>query len=895
MKLFTGVLFFIWIFSVSSTVIGIDFGTDWLKVSVIKPGGILETVLNRESKRKTNAVVNIRDGFRTYGIEAVNLGMRFPHDTFGGLKSLMGKLYNDQGPSDYRKIFDNIMVESDRGTVAFKQGDETLQVEQLVAYLLAHAKKQAEKYAEITVSGAVITVPPNFNHFERQAILDAAAIANLKVFSLINDETAVAINFAVGKKFEKKEHHIFYDMGAGTTIATVVSFHSGSDKYSKNLVDMEIKGHAVDSSLGGLQVDLRIQNYLANEFKKLHGDKLSGDVFANPRALAKLLKEANRVKTILSANQNVMASIEGLMDEVDFKTSVTRETLEKLCADLFDRATSPLEKVLQDSQLTLDDVKSLVLFGGGVRVPAVQKKLLEFVGEGKIARNVDGDEAAVMGAVLHAAAVSAQFKLGLTTRIKDINLTPIQIGYDTEPNGRFHNTVLFTNKTVLGSKKLMSFKRVSDFDFNIDYISNKIKTPIATVKVSGLSAAVEKFKDQTSDDPKVKVQIELTDAGIVNVKDATAFFDIKQVVQATQKPDSLKDTVLNFFGGKKDDENKEKSEDKAKEESTTESVSATSEKAKPTENASDSKKVVVEKVPLKFEITWHSVVPLAADDISVFKNKQIQLDVADNEKLQREEALNNLEAYIYKCKELSWDDDFEDIATPNEQDLLKEIASASSEWLEDNSEKAKLDEFVEKKKELVKVAKPIFRRRSELSQRPVILASYKAELEAALTLEKVVEEKLENTTITPEELEKFKTALDAESKWIREQEAAQNALKNNQDPVLTIQLLKEHGLSIRRLVSTMDPAKRLKPKEKKGKSDNETTKGEKSDDTKAKDFEEMLAKMMEKSDFKFDKKLGEMSPEELDALMASLKSDTPKDSDTQEPKAEPEQDEKEEL
>ncbi|KAJ3314828.1 hypothetical protein HDV04_005249 [Boothiomyces sp. JEL0838] len=818
-------------------------------------------------------------------MRARSKGMRFPHDTFGGLKSLMGKLYNDQGPNDYRKIFDNIMVESDRGTVAFKQGDETLQVEQLVAYLFAHAKRQAEKYAEITVSGAVITVPPNFNHFERQAILDAAQIANIKVFSLINDETAVAINFAVGKKFEKKEHHIFYDMGAGTTIATVVSFHSGSDKYSKNLVDMEIKGHAVDSSLGGLQVDLRIQNYLANEFKKLHGDKLSGDVFANPRALAKLLKEANRVKTILSANQNVMASIEGLMDEIDFKMSVTRVKLEELCADLFDRATGPLEKVLKDSQITLDDVKSLVLFGGGVRVPAVQKKLLEFVGEGKIARNVDGDEAAVMGAVLHAAAVSAQFKLGLTTRIKDINLTPIQIGYETEPNGRYHNTVLFTNKTVLGSKKLMSFKRESDFDFNIDYINNKVKTPIATVKVTGLSAAIEKYKDQTSEEPKVKVQIELTEAGIVNVKDATAFFDIKQV-QATQKPDSIKDTVLNFFGGKKEGEKEENAEETSSEPA----ASTSTEKPKPTEKASDSKKVVVEKVPLKFEIKWHTVAPLTSDEITAFKNKQIELDVADNQKLQREEALNNLEAYIYKCKELSWDDDFEDIATSEEQELLKETASASSEWLEDNSENAKYDEFVEKKKELVKVAKPIFKRRSEHSQRPNLLASFKAELEAAQSIQNVVEEKLENTTITPEELEKFKAALGAESKWIQEQEAAQALLKNNQDPVLTIQSLKEHGLSLRRLVSTMDPAKRLKPKPKVKKNDTETK--EQSDDSKAKDFEEMLTKMMEKSDFKLDKKLSEMSPEELDALMASIKSEPPKE-ESSEPN--PEQDEREEL
>jgi hypoxia up-regulated 1 len=200
----------------------------------------------------------------------------------------------------------NTLVASKRGTVAFQHEKDIWELEELIAMLIKHAKQQAESYSNIKVSGAVITVPPHFTIFERQALLDAADIAGVRVFSLINDETAVAINYAVGKKFPEKEYHLFYDMGAGTTVATLVSFNSDKKKAS---VDLEIKGYAVDPSLGGRQIDTRIQAHLASQFMELNKGKLSSDIKKNDRAMARLLKEANRVKSILSANQQVSSSV----------------------------------------------------------------------------------------------------------------------------------------------------------------------------------------------------------------------------------------------------------------------------------------------------------------------------------------------------------------------------------------------------------------------------------------------------------------------------------------------------------------------------------------------------------------------------------------------------------
>jgi hypoxia up-regulated 1 len=146
---------------IQSSVIGIDFGAHWLKVSIIRPGALLETVLNRESKRKTNSILTVRDGIRYFGFDAVNLGLRFPDITFSNLKDILGKSYDNPVSKTWRDSNPNNMIKDKiRGTCNFLVDGTEYRVEELVAMLLAHAKQQAEIYANLTVSGAVITVPP---------------------------------------------------------------------------------------------------------------------------------------------------------------------------------------------------------------------------------------------------------------------------------------------------------------------------------------------------------------------------------------------------------------------------------------------------------------------------------------------------------------------------------------------------------------------------------------------------------------------------------------------------------------------------------------------------------------------------------------------------------------
>ena len=602
-----------------STVIGIDFGTDFFKVSVIKPGGNIQTVLNRESKRKTPAIITIRDNIRTYGYEAQMLGMRFPDLSFGNLKTLVGKLFDDQEVKVYKKTFGTNIVKSDRNTVAFMVGEEKYELEELLAMLFRQAKKQAEEYSDINVTGAVITVPQNFNVFERQSILDSCELASLKVYSLIHDETAVAINYAVGKKFEKKENHMIYDMGAGTTIASIISFHSGTDAKNgiRNLVDIEVKGFDVDSNLGGHHFDLVAQKLIVDGFKTQYPASIGLE--SDDRAMARILKESNRVKSILSANQLVFASIENLFDGKDFKLKITREEFVNGAQNLLKRVTDPIQGAISKAGLKSDDIKSLVIFGGGVRIPAIQTKLAQVIGEEKIARNVDGDEAAVFGAVLHAAKISSIFKLGQTMRIKDLNPHSIQVSYQLK--SRVANTVLFTNKTNLGSRKVMTFSYENDFVLDVSYVDGN---KIMKVEVGGVQEALAQY-NSTTEPHKIQVTLALDESGMVHITDATAIITVAaQDPETPETPaaESLKDKVMNMFGTGKagstegadsDEKIEATSEDSSSKDGDNKKKTKTDNKKVNPINEPDTTKSLIKKVKLTVKITPQHIVPLSIE------------------------------------------------------------------------------------------------------------------------------------------------------------------------------------------------------------------------------------------------------------------------------------------
>ncbi|KAJ3399564.1 Hypoxia up-regulated protein 1 [Chytriomyces hyalinus] len=798
---------------VAASVIGIDFGSDWFKVSIVKPGVPLDIVLNRESKRKTDAVVTIRDGIRYFGTDAVALTTRFPESTFPFIKNLLGIQYNDPLAVEYRSIFSNNMVADPlRNTCAFSvtKDGQVYTVEEILAMQLAHAKRQAEISGGESVSGAVITVPAYLVHHERQAILDAAEIAGIRVLQLMNDGTAVALNYIMTRSMKDKEtqHHIFFDMGAGSTTATLAKFTA--TKVKKDIIpEIEILAVGYDRKLGGRTIDVKLQKHLAKIFMKSPaGSKSKEPIIGNARSMARLLKEANRVKQILSANTETIASVEGLHEEIDFKYKISRAELEELCGNYFQKVLEPIKNVLKQSDLSIKKLDSLVLVGGAVRIPAVQSALRELIGEEKIAANVNQDEANVLGAGFRAAGISKQFKVR-EIRIKDAVLAPIEVIYnldagEDQTKGRETHTTLFHTNSSVPSKKLMNFKRVSDFSFSLAY--KNAKTPIFSAKVSGLGAAITKHKDSVTEAPKVKAQIELSESMMVNVEHITAHFE---VAQTGKDGGSIKDWL---FGSKKDkaadgkggnddtEDVKEEVDDKKKPKTTSTPVkkekkdeatdgksSDASATASPTPEP-DTKKVTTEKMKLAFDIEYNTLSPLTDEVKSAAKKRFAVMDEEDAARRAREEAMNNLEAFIYNSQDFLESETLLLVSTESQRETFSVQVAESQTWLDDFAFEAATKELSDKLKDLKSARASMYSRVQELGRRPIAIAAYRElvskadELLTGLQVNVTIEDNAYFGLYNATEFDAGFAKLQEYSTWLTDKEAEQAKVAPHDTP-----------------------------------------------------------------------------------------------------------------
>ncbi|KAI9026192.1 Hsp70 protein-domain-containing protein [Hyaloraphidium curvatum] len=746
-----------------ASVMAIDYGAQWFKVSLVKPGVPLEIVLNRESKRKTRSIVALRDNKRSFDTEAVNLAGRFPKVAYDGLKNLLGKLYEDPECEAYRSTFDNNMVKDPvRGTVDFEQPDGTLlSVEELVAMQFKHAKELAETMAGDVVRDCVITVPRFYNQFERQALLDAAELAGLRILALLHDDFAVALNFAMTRNFNETapEYHIFYDMGAGSTAASLVSFQNvPADPRlpKKTIPQLEVKSVGFDRTLGGHEFDLRLQKLLATTFDK-DKSQSSGKVFKNQRAMVKLLNQATKVKEILSANTEIGVSIESLMDDIDFRTKVTRQEFEEMCQDLIDRVVGPVRTVIDKAGLTLDKISSVILVGGSTRIPAVQAALRDYIGEDKIAKNVNSDEAAVLGAGFRGAGISRQFKVR-EIRVKDINVFPVEVSYQAEPKeekeARTIRTLLFNEGAVLPSRKLMTFRRATDFSFELGYRIEDGKeaqgpTKFIGVEVPGLADAIATFKANESivvvGDPKVKATIALSESGLVNVVDLAVYFDTE--VPKEQK--SLKDRVMSFFGGKGDNATAanategEPAPDGTGPGPLTEEKGESANETAP-EPASKKAEIKTEKVELNMSVAAIGVKPM--DQVTKTKAlaRLLAMDAEDRARFALAEARNQLEAFVYAAREFLTHSETEEVSTEEEREKLSAKLSEASEWLYGDGEHAELAAVKGQLRGLEDLKGPIELRRKERKSRPEAAKALRTVLDAAkLWVDKTKEAMLE--------------------------------------------------------------------------------------------------------------------------------------------------------
>ncbi|XP_071555809.1 hypoxia up-regulated protein 1 isoform X2 [Temnothorax nylanderi] len=732
-------------------VMSVDLGSEWMKVAIVSPGVPMEIALNKESKRKTPVTIAFRDGERSFGEDAQVIGVRFPQNNFFYILDLLGKPIDNPLVQLYRERFPyyDIVADEERKTVAFRLNENTtFTPEELLAQILHKGKEMAEAAAHQKINEAVITVPGFFNQAERRALIQAAELAGLKVLQLINDYMAVALNYGVFGRTEINDsaHYImFYDMGASSTTATVVSYQNMKTKergFLENNPHVSVLGVGYDRTLGGLEMQIRLQQYLAQQFDALK--KTPNSAFKSPRAMAKLFKEAGRVKTVLSANADHFAQIESLIDDIDFKLQVTREKLEEICADLFERVANPVKIALETSGLTMDVISHVVLVGAGTRMPKVQEALSQYV-KTELSKNVNTDEAAALGAAYKAADLGQGFKVKKFVT-KDALLFPIQITFDRTVDNKVRQVkkMLFGKMNPFPQKKIITFnKHTNDFDFHVnyaelDYLPASEVTAIgdlriSTVSLSGVAEALEKHAKEGAESKGIKVHFNIDDSGVLNLltvelvseKSSTVVDeeegssleketadkaeespkeDIKPVHEEPEFSDSTKET---------DEKEKKKSETKVNEDKA----------ANKTEKADKEKKATIVQIkePISSEEIKLGSLILSGEKLGESRDKIHRLDVHDSEKTRRETALNNLESYVIDAQQKFDHEEFSNAATEKEIEEIRKACAEISEWLYEDGFTATADVYEEKLMELQKLTNDVYERVFEYRERPEVM------------------------------------------------------------------------------------------------------------------------------------------------------------------------------
>ncbi|XP_017034776.1 hypoxia up-regulated protein 1 [Drosophila kikkawai] len=856
--------------SQGAAVMSVDLGTEWMKVGVVSPGVPMEIALNRESKRKTPAILAFRNGVRTIGEDAQTIGIKDPNSAYGYLLDLLGKTIDNPIVELYRKRFPyyNIIGDPERNTVVFRKSDtEEFSVEELVAQMLVKAKQFAQESTQQPITECVLTVPGYFGQAEREALLAAAQLANLKVLQLINDYAAVALNYGVfhrGEINETAQYFLFYDMGAYKTSAAVVSYQLVKDKQTKEVNPVvQVLGVGFDRTLGGLEIQLRLRDYLAAEFNALK--KTKTDVTTSPRALAKLFKEAGRLKNVLSANTDHYAQIENLLEDIDFKLAVSREKLEEICADLWPRTTKPLEQALASSHLSLDVINQVILFGGGTRVPRVQETIKALIKQ-ELGKNLNADESATMGAVYKAADLSAGFKVKKFV-VKDAVLYPLQVSFERDPGDgaavKQVKRVLFALMNPYPQKKVITFnKHTDDFEFFVNYadldrysqgdITALGSLNVTKVELKQVKELLEKSKQDLVDNKGIKAYFYLDDSGIFRCTNVEYVYDKQKLEEEAEDDDGstlskLGSTLSKLFTkdgeekkDKKDDneepeeptatgeeppkaeEEKPKQAEQAEEEAT--SKEPKSEENKPDLDDAKKKNETIKLVTVKTPVTYQSQVqftaPLAGTGYDSSLAKLTAINQAEEQRVRLESAFNSLESHIIEVQQKLDEDSYASCVTAEEKEKLLAECSTLGEWLYEDLEDPKAEIYEEKLAQLKKLSNVFLARHWEHEERPEAIKALKGMLEhsekfLATGRNLTKETNPDKDVYTQVEIDTLAKVIDETSAWLKTETAAQKKLAKNADIRLTVKdITDKMSLLDREIKYLVNKSKIWKPKAK---------------------------------------------------------------------------------
>ncbi|KAM6098599.1 heat shock protein 105 kDa isoform 2-T2 [Theristicus caerulescens] len=734
-------------------VVGFDLGFQSCYIAVARAGGI-ETVANEFSDRCTPSVVSFGSKNRAIGVSAKNQQITHAHNTVSNFKRFHGRSFNDPFVQKEKEKLSYDLVPMKNGGVGVKvmymDEEHIFSVEQISAMLLTKLKETAESNLKKPVTDCVISVPSFFTDAERRSLLDAAQIVGLNCLRLMNDMTAVALNYGIYKQDlpapeEKPRIVVFVDMGHSAFQVSACAFNKSK---------LKVLGTAFDPFLGGRNFDGKLVDYFCAEIKA----KYKLDPKAKVRALLRLYQECEKLKKLMSSNStDIPLNIECFMNDIDVSGKMNRSQFEELCADLLQRIEVPLVSLMEQTQLKVEDVTSVEIVGGATRIPAVKERIAKFFGK-DVSTTLNADEAIARGCALQCAILSPAFKVREFS-VTDATPFPISLLWNTEAEDTEGVHEVFSRNHPAPFSKVLTFYRKGPFELEAFY-SDPNGVPYPESKI-GRYVIQNVAAQKDGEKSKVKVKVRVNTHGIFSVSTAS-------MVEPVKSEDSEDVGV--------------ETEVESQDQRPIENSSDTNEKKgdQPPEAKKPKIKVKNVELPIEANLVWQ----LGKDLLNMYIETEGKMIMQDKLEKERNDAKNAVEEYVYEFRD-KLSGPYEKFVCEKDLQGFSALLTETEGWLYEEGEDEAKQVYVDKLENLKKLGTPIEMRYQEAEERPKLLEELGHRLQYYATIAGEFRNKDEKYIHIDEmEMMKVEKCVSEVVEWMNNAVSAQAKKSLDQDPAV---------------------------------------------------------------------------------------------------------------